>query len=315
MINKYKIAIIIPFFGKLPQYFQIFLNSLYINKNTTYIFFTDCLIKAENNIKVYNMKFEEFKSLINKKFDFKIVLDKPYKICDYRPAFGYIFEEYLKDYDFWGHCDCDMIFGCYENFLTDEILEKNNKIFQNGHLTLYKNNDFVNKIFFQDEKIQEIFSSNVSFVYDEVMGIQKKFDELNIKTYKKHPFADISPWNDNFIKVTSWLSEEEKLNFNYKKQLFFWENGQLYWVYYKNKLCFEEIAYLHFQKRNLFGNIGNDDSFLITKLGLIPMKKEKINKELVDKYNRINFFKEINAKINYFKFRIKHKLEALKNEN
>ena len=30
---------------------------------------------------------------------------------DLRPAYGVLFEEYLDGYDFWGHCDLDVLFG------------------------------------------------------------------------------------------------------------------------------------------------------------------------------------------------------------
>jgi hypothetical protein len=33
----------------------------------------------------------------------------PYKICDWKPFYGHIFREYLVAYDFWGHCDMDII--------------------------------------------------------------------------------------------------------------------------------------------------------------------------------------------------------------
>ena len=64
-----------------------------------------------DNVKVINMSFTELRKKVQSCFDFKIYLGKPYKLCDYKCAYGLIFEEYIKNYDFWGHCDLDCIYG------------------------------------------------------------------------------------------------------------------------------------------------------------------------------------------------------------
>ena len=46
------------------------------------------------------MTFNELRKLIQSKFDFEISLEKPYKLCDFRPAYGFLFEEYLKEFRF-----------------------------------------------------------------------------------------------------------------------------------------------------------------------------------------------------------------------
>ena len=56
--------------------------------------------------------------------DFEIVLNEPYDLCDFKVAYGEIFQEYLEPYDFWGFCDCDLIYGDIRHFLTEELLEK-----------------------------------------------------------------------------------------------------------------------------------------------------------------------------------------------
>ena len=52
------------------------------------------------NVKVIKSTFEDIRNIIQSKFDFKIILDQPYKLCDYKPSYGYVFEEYIKEYDF-----------------------------------------------------------------------------------------------------------------------------------------------------------------------------------------------------------------------
>lgn len=42
----------------------------------------------------------DFRNKIQSKFDFKISLERAYKICDFRPAYSYIFQEELEKYQF-----------------------------------------------------------------------------------------------------------------------------------------------------------------------------------------------------------------------
>jgi hypothetical protein len=40
------------------------------------------------------------------------------------PAFGDVFSAEVKNYDFWGHCDMDVIFGKVRSFMTADLLNK-----------------------------------------------------------------------------------------------------------------------------------------------------------------------------------------------
>lgn len=93
---------IVPYFGKFNNYFQLFLNSCKFNKNYDWLFFTDdkTVYDYPDNVTVKYTSFEEIRSFIQSKFDFKISLNYPYKFCDLKPMYGYIFSEYIKEYDF-----------------------------------------------------------------------------------------------------------------------------------------------------------------------------------------------------------------------
>ena len=48
------------------------------------------------------------------------------KLCDYKPAYGLIFEDELIGYDYWGFCDTDILLGDIYQFLEDyEFSQKN----------------------------------------------------------------------------------------------------------------------------------------------------------------------------------------------
>ena len=143
-----KCVLILPYFGKFKNYFDMFLMSCAVNNKINWLVISDqhCPKKCDN-VQWINMEFKEFKNLIQKKFDFSISLNKPYKLCDYKPTYGYVLEEYIKEYDYWGYCDCDLIFGNLNKILVPLLNEYYDKLFAAGHLTIYKNNKKNNRRF------------------------------------------------------------------------------------------------------------------------------------------------------------------------
>ena len=97
-----KIVIIFPYFGTLPPQYKMWRASALRNQTVDFMFFTDADVEPANNIIVYKMQFGDFRQIAQKAFDFPIVLDRPYKLCEYKQAYGYILQDYIKNYDFWG---------------------------------------------------------------------------------------------------------------------------------------------------------------------------------------------------------------------
>lgn len=252
-----KVAIIVPYFGKLPDYFSVWLDSVKFNLNFDFLIFTDDKSIYEyslpDNVRVNIENFEDFKSEVQSNFNFKIKLEKPYKICDYRPAFGLIFKRYLKQYDFWGWCDLDMIFGNLNKFITNTVLEKYDRIYEWGALSLYRNNDKMNHLFERENKFKDcpsyklVFKHNLGFYFDEVgtdrgygYGQSVVINRLpNTYLYKNSDLADINPMKYKF----------ELFHFDFKSYDYFeFKDGKIYGI---NKSKKDEFVYVHFQKRNI----------------------------------------------------------------
>ena len=108
---KNKIALVLPYYGKLPTYFNFFLRSL-VGMNFDVLFFSD--LKVENhpeNFRAIGMTFDAFKHLAVEKIGAPVRLDSPKRLCDFKPMYGKIFEDYLKGYDYWAFGDCDLVYG------------------------------------------------------------------------------------------------------------------------------------------------------------------------------------------------------------
>lgn len=151
-----KKALIATYFGELPFWFPAFQLSCKYNPEITWIIFTDSPKQKDcpDNLIFKKLSLYEFCKIASAKIGTKINLSEKflYKICDFKPAFGLIYEDYIQGYDFWGHCDLDVVFGRVGNFITNEILEKYDIITSrkrriSGHFCLYRNTKEINSIF------------------------------------------------------------------------------------------------------------------------------------------------------------------------
>lgn len=271
-----KIVLIIPYFGKFPNYFQLFLNSCGKNETIDWIIFTDIEDEFQypKNVRYISMNFSDIKGLIQKKFDFPICLEAPYKLCDYRPAYGYIFEKYIKGYDFWGYCDSDLLFGDLREFLTDNLLNQYDKIGYLGHLALYKNNKKMNMAFKKKvdghSRYREVFSTEGNCIFDEwdYPSIHHILLSNGFKIKYWDKFLDIYPYDDQFKqvvqKITDTKPEKRKEIISKQPVIAMIKNGHVYSVY-KNRgqLEVEEMAYVHFQKRDMhMSMLNNEEEFV-----------------------------------------------------
>lgn len=127
-----------------------------------------------------NISLEDFKKLAEKRLGFEVNVDTPYKLCDFKPAYGLIFSEYIQGYDFWGQSDIDVIYGDIRNFITDEMLAAYEFInvrhdYVTGFFALYKNNKKMNTFFMRSKDYKLVLSSpqhysfcECNFMWDEL---------------------------------------------------------------------------------------------------------------------------------------------------
>ncbi len=213
------ICLVIPYFGKFPSNFNLFLKSCSYNSTIDFLIITDDKGNYDYppNVKVIYKTFEELRKLIQRNYDFKINLNNPYKLCDYKPAYGEIFNFYLQNYDFWGYCDVDLMFGNIRSFITDDLLENYEKIFSRGHLTLFKNNIKMNTIYKNringKEKYKEVFSNAKNYAFDEwgKDGINHICNLAKIKFYDEILFSDIYIGKYAFY-ISQLMKRDKKYN-------------------------------------------------------------------------------------------------------
>lgn len=298
-----KIAIISPYFGKLPKNINLTIKSMKKNEFIDWYIITDDYgISSIKNVNVIHKSFEEIKKLIEKKIH--TTISYSYKLCDYKPTYGILFEELLSKYEMWGYCDLDVIFGDLSKFITDDILKKYDKIYDLGHFSIMKNIPEIREAFTKTTIIsyKALLNNDAIFVFDETYDKQHKgingiLERLNYKIYdKRTDFADVSIKYSNFI-INNFRKE--------KRYYFEYDNGHVYLLDMKNKKYKHEVAYVHLQKRkDLPILIKNTDKYLITPKGIFDISC--IGKQCFYKINWRFLW--------YLKFRITRKIKNIKTQ-
>ncbi|MCH2046819.1 MAG: hypothetical protein MK212_22075, partial [Saprospiraceae bacterium] len=110
---KRDIAVLIPYYGRIPSFFNLFVESCRPLQKVDFIFFTDLKIdyNLPEHVKVIDIPMERVEQLFEEKIGVPIKIHKPYKLCDIRPMYGATFADYITEYKYWGYCDVDLVFA------------------------------------------------------------------------------------------------------------------------------------------------------------------------------------------------------------
>ena len=174
MLQK-SIAILTCWYGIYPWYFPYFVHSCRFNPTVDFIIITDndeIIHNKPENIILIHRSLDELKINFEKKLGFSVSIDFPYKLCDFKPAYGYLFPEVIKNYDFWVIGDVDVVYGDIRAFMTDLLLNEYDVIssrhdYITGSFCLFRNNEYINSLFMKSKDFKKVFTSSDNFCFDE----------------------------------------------------------------------------------------------------------------------------------------------------
>lgn len=274
------IIIIFPYFGTLPVQYKMWRASALANTTIDFLFFTDSDIEQAQNIFVHKMQFCDFQKVVQKAFDFPIILDRPYKLCEYKQSYGYILQDYIKDYDFWGFGDLDLVYGDLRFFFTEEILSHKFMLGW-GHLTLLHNDKDTNTYFMKQvdgyQNYKDAFTTKDITYFDEYgyKGCSDKWRDCRPDDcWLEWPFDNASKPKQSY-HFNSLTRGWERVIFEHK-------DNKLYMLRFnKGKLEKKESLYAHFQHRSFMKDHVTDYShFLVTPRTIINFPKHLVNLRL-----------------------------------
>lgn len=283
------IILICPYFGKLPyNHMLLWLESCRMNPTINWLIFTDDTKNGfdfPQNVRVEYMSYDAFKMLVQSHFDFEVSIDTPYKLCDFKPLYGHIFQDYIHGYDYWGHCDMtDTIYGNLRHFLTDDFLQSADKLLFLGHLSIYRNSPEVNDLPLKDipemgYRLRDVLGNSKNALFDELAYI-------SINSIYKYYGRKVSRQDDMYLDVNalypSFRAFRYKKNFEWQQdgfvsRIFEWNQGTLteHILDNKGEKVSRELGYIHIQKRAMSSTLkGLPSRYLIVPNQFIPYDGE-----------------------------------------
>lgn len=174
-MKQHSIAILICWYGPFPWYFPYFIHSCSYNPTIDFFIITDNLTSINDkpqNAQILYKTLDAIKETASEKLGFAVSINYPYKLCDFKPAYGFIFSELIKDYDFWGHGDIDVVYGSIRSFMTNDILNTYDIIssrhdYISGTFCLFRNSYHVSTLFLQSKDYRKVFRCADPCCFDE----------------------------------------------------------------------------------------------------------------------------------------------------
>lgn len=253
MIKK---VFILTQFGSPHSWTQQFLDHVQTLEKDGWYFkiFTPHTYESKGNVEIIRMDIEQFSGLVSKTCEVHpanyLHNGIPSKaMSDFYVASGLIFQDYIKDYDYWGITNWDIVFGNLSKFLPDEELVKYdiwsddiNTI--NGIFCLFRNDTYTNNLFMKIPAWQDMFRTHKLFGMDEYHltdVVRKEAEESRIK-FGFPPYYPLHSHDRLSNHVPEVQLERKKDGSLWEK---FYDTNPPNWQH-KRLVIAKEIMYFHF---------------------------------------------------------------------
>ena len=151
-----RIAIVAIHFGPVPIWLPAFMQSCGENPDVRWLIYTDIEVggPVPGNVEIKRTQLHEFNARCSETLGVKIDVQPTFlkKLSDLKPAYGLVFADDLRPFDFWAYSELDIIWGDIRYFMTDGLLAEHDIVSachykMCGHFTLFRNTESVNRAF------------------------------------------------------------------------------------------------------------------------------------------------------------------------
>lgn len=188
-----RIALIIPYFTVTPPiWLELNFYTCARQHNIDFIYFTDCdeivsMASLYPNIVCHKTTFGKYCDLASKKLGIDFHPKHAYKLCDLKPFYGFIHQDLLKKYDFWGYGDNDLVYGNLDVLINGRMLDTYDVITTMseriaGHFAIFRNNDRYRKLPFKCNKWKEHLQCEEHVGFDESNWVRLVLPEKRVLT-------------------------------------------------------------------------------------------------------------------------------------
>jgi hypothetical protein len=232
-----------------------FLLSCDYNRDVDWLIYTDVAFgDAPPNVTFKQTTLAELSARASALFKTEINL-RPRKLCDLKIAYGALFADDLKAYDFWTPSDLDIVWGNIRRFMTDELLAQHDILTSrrnrlSGHFTLFRNTEAMNRLY---ERIPDVAARMAIPTYEHL-------DERELTNYVGDQRVF---WREEWAPSAAYqkaLADDDQL---------WWRDGRTF------RADGAEVMYIHFHKLKPtmdtinFGYGDRPRAFAISRRGIL----------------------------------------------
>jgi len=213
-------AVIIPWFGREPRYFQAFVQSAKFSRSLDFHIFSDCISPGvKDNVKVIHISFDDMIARVRSRLGRAVNIVHPYKLCDYKPMLADVFPEYISGYEYWGWGDIDVIYGDMDGWLEDkwgfDVVSMRSG-WLSGAFTLFRNVPEINELYKKSLMLDKVCNSLGYVNFDELAGVfsESEASQGRILMDKKHQSFTAVVFREYFnggISLSATDAVKEKL--------------------------------------------------------------------------------------------------------
>lgn len=154
MPKRPSILFLMPYFGQWPFWMPLFLKSCELNPDINWLLIGDCGAPEglPSNVEYRSSSFDEYCHWVSSRLGWEFRPESAYKLCDLRPAYGFIHEVDIEGYDYWAFGDLDLFYGDLRSYFTDAKLTRLSFFSTHerrvaGHLCLIRNSREFRELF------------------------------------------------------------------------------------------------------------------------------------------------------------------------
>lgn len=243
--SRPRIAIVNTYFGTPPAWLPAFFRSCQANPDVQWLIYADfdVTLPTPDNVSIRFLDLRGFNDRASAAVGAGITIDRATlrKVCDFKPIYGLMFADDLRDFDWWAFSDLDVVWGDIRAFITDDLLHSHIIVSPRqrklgGHGTFVRNTEAGNRMFEIVPDVRSILTNPASLRLDENILTSHLRELIAGSSFKARP------------KI--YWEQEMTITAEYQKALLasdadwrmWWRDGHAFDVEGR------EVMYLHFHK-------------------------------------------------------------------
>jgi len=179
LIRRGKVLLIVPYFGSFGPWVPLYLHSLARQQTVDLLLLCDTEPPPlPANARRVAMTFDQVRALATARLRTTVRLHRIRNLCDLKPAYGLVFEDFTEGYEYWAFGDEDVLYGDIDGMLAphldgaaDLVIPGTNSARMQGstqgHLTVVRNHPRTNSLAMRDPAYTHVLASDEHWAYDE----------------------------------------------------------------------------------------------------------------------------------------------------